>query len=87
MTLLAERPAVFDEGPAHEHPAGPSGFFKWITSTDHKVIGKNYTVTALIFFLMAGAMALLIRAAAGEPRTARCCRSTPTTRCSPCTAA
>ena len=24
---------------------------KWVTSTDHKVIGKNYTVTAVIFFL------------------------------------
>ena len=40
---------------------------KWVTSTDHKVIGKNYTVTAVIFFLMAGAMALLIRAQLASP--------------------
>jgi len=67
---LVERPVCFGarhdpscgpasglrRGPAHEHEAGPSGFLKWITSTDHKVIGKNYTVTAVIFFLLAGAM-------------------------------
>jgi len=47
MTLLADRPAVVEEGSDHEHGAGPSGFLKWVTSTDHKVIGKNYTVTAL----------------------------------------
>ena len=67
MTLLADRPAVFGEGPAHEHEASPSGFLKWMTSTDHKVIGKNYTVTAVIFFLLAGAMAMLIRAQLANP--------------------
>jgi cytochrome c oxidase subunit 1 len=40
---------------------------KWVTSTDHKVIGKNYTVTSFIFFLLAGLMALLIRAQLANP--------------------
>ena len=67
MTVLAERPEVYDDLPPSEHEHGPSGFLKWVTSTDHKVIGKNYTVTAVIFFLLAGAMAMLIRAQLANP--------------------
>ena len=67
MTVLAERPEVYRGGPEPEHEHGPSGFLKWVTSTDHKVIGKNYTVTAVIFFLLAGAMAMLIRAQLANP--------------------
>ena len=44
----------------HERKA-PGGFYKWVTSVDHKVIGKNYMYTALTFMFIAGAMALLIR--------------------------
>jgi cytochrome c oxidase subunit 1 len=33
----------------------------WLSSTDHKVIGYMYIITAFIFFLIAGVMALLIR--------------------------
>ena len=33
---------------------GPTGILKWLTSTDHKVIGKSYTITSLVFFCMAG---------------------------------
>ncbi|MGO8724949.1 MAG: cytochrome c oxidase subunit I [Acidimicrobiales bacterium] len=67
MTVLAERPVSFAEAPEPHHEHGPSGFLKWVTSTDHKVIGKNYTVTAVIFFLLAGAMAMLIRAQLANP--------------------
>ena len=67
MTVLAERPVSFGEVPEPEHEHGPSGFLKWVTSTDHKVIGKNYTITAVIFFLFAGAMAMLIRAQLANP--------------------
>ncbi len=68
MTVVAERPSAFEEaGPPVEHERGPSGFLKWMTSTDHKVIGKNYTVTAVIFFLLAGCMAMLIRAQLASP--------------------
>jgi cytochrome c oxidase subunit I len=37
-------------------------FVKWVTTTDHKVIGNLYFITSFIFFLLGGVMALLIRA-------------------------
>ncbi|SEW14813.1 cytochrome c oxidase subunit 1 [Austwickia chelonae] len=37
-------------------------FVSLITSTDHKVIGNLYFVTTMFFFLIAGVMALIIRA-------------------------
>ena len=33
----------------------------WLSSTDHKIIGHMYLITAFFFFLCAGVMALLIR--------------------------
>ncbi|MBO9627757.1 MAG: cytochrome ubiquinol oxidase subunit I, partial [Microbacterium sp.] len=36
-------------------------FVKWVTTTDHKVIGHLYFVTSFLFFLIGGVMALLIR--------------------------
>uniref|UniRef100_UPI00263098BC cbb3-type cytochrome c oxidase subunit I n=1 Tax=uncultured Microbacterium sp. TaxID=191216 RepID=UPI00263098BC len=35
---------------------------KWITSTDHKTIGYMYLITSVLFFLLGGVMALIIRA-------------------------
>src|SRR6187399_1671612 len=35
---------------------------KWITSTDHKVIGYMYLITSFIYFCIGGVMALIIRA-------------------------
>lgn len=40
---------------------------EWITSTDHKVIGYMYLYTAFFFFMLAGAMAILIRVELFEP--------------------
>jgi cytochrome c oxidase subunit 1 len=65
MTTLAARPEAIVGPPEEEH--GPSGFLKWITSTDHKVIGKSYTITAFIFFLIAGCMAMVIRTQLASP--------------------
>jgi cytochrome c oxidase subunit 1 len=31
---------------------------KWLTSTDHKVIGLSYMITSLVMFCFAGIMAL-----------------------------
>ncbi len=58
MTVLAERHAVHEH---EEHHEGPSGLLKWMTSTDHKVIGMNYMYTSLVMFFLAGLMALAIR--------------------------
>ncbi|MCO6008920.1 cytochrome c oxidase subunit I [Actinoallomurus purpureus] len=40
----------------------------WVTSTDHKVIGYLYLATSFFFFLVAGLMAMLIRAELARPR-------------------
>jgi cytochrome c oxidase subunit 1 len=34
----------------------------WLSSTDHKVIGHLYLITSFIFFLIAGLMAMIVRA-------------------------
>ncbi|HHV21229.1 MAG TPA: cytochrome c oxidase subunit I [Propionibacterium sp.] len=39
----------------------------FLTTTDHKLLGKMYMVTAFIFFLIAGVMALAIRAELAFP--------------------
>ena len=40
---------------------------RWMTSTDHKVIGYMYLGTSFLFFLAAGVMALLMRAELARP--------------------
>jgi cytochrome c oxidase subunit 1 len=39
----------------------PRGVRGWLTSVDHKQIGLRYIVTAMVFFALAGALALLMR--------------------------
>ena len=65
MTVLAERPVTHEH--EHEHHEGPTGLLKWLTSTDHKLIGMNYMVTSLIMFFLAGIMALLLRTQLASP--------------------
>jgi cytochrome c oxidase subunit 1 len=64
MTVLAEREVVHHEP---EHHGGPTGLLKWMSSTDHKVIGMNYIVTSLVMFFFAGIMALVLRAQLVSP--------------------
>ncbi|MBI4577110.1 MAG: cbb3-type cytochrome c oxidase subunit I [Planctomycetes bacterium] len=45
----------------HIHPPPSSFFYKYIWSTDHKVIGKQYLFTAFFFLLVGGLMAMLMR--------------------------
>ncbi len=40
---------------------------KWITSTDHKTIGYLYLIASVLFFMLGGVMALIIRAELFEP--------------------
>jgi cytochrome c oxidase subunit 1 len=51
------------------HAARPTGFLAFLTSTDHKRIGLAYMVTAFVFFLAGGALAVVIRAELLEPGT------------------
>src|ERR1700685_3612720 len=65
MTLVQERPPHFEEPERRlvERIPGPKsrGFLAYLTSTDHKQIAINYMVTSFIMFLLAGAMAVLMR--------------------------
>ncbi|MER7499903.1 cytochrome c oxidase subunit I [Nonomuraea pusilla] len=40
---------------------------KWLSSTDHKVIGYMYLIASFVFFLIGGIMALIIRAELAQP--------------------
>src|SRR4051812_34143071 len=46
---------------------GP-GLVGWLTTTNHKEIGLRYIVTAFIFFLLAGVLALLMRLQLATPQ-------------------
>src|ERR1035437_7528944 len=85
MTTTIERPEVITPeelgGPDGHHPdahrgnadhghhEGPSGIVNWLTSTDHKVIGKSYMITSLVTFFLAGITAVVIRAQLLDPHT------------------
>src|SRR5665647_482326 len=40
---------------------------RWMTSTDHKVIGYMYLITSFVYFCLGGVMALVMRAQLFEP--------------------
>ncbi len=48
-------------------PKATTGFWSWLTTTDHKKIGILYFVTAFTFFIIAGLQALLIRVQLAGP--------------------
>ncbi|MVU76338.1 cytochrome c oxidase subunit I [Nocardia sp. ET3-3] len=70
MTAVEPRPASLVEA-ARPYPqrTGPKGsfIFKMVTTTDPKVLGVMYLVTAMSFFLVGGIMALLMRAELARP--------------------
>lgn len=67
MTLLENQPTVSSH--AYEEKKNTMGrtIVKWMTSTDPKVIGNLYFITSFIFFMFAGAMAMVIRAELARP--------------------
>jgi cytochrome c oxidase subunit 1 len=68
MATIIDTPVVFDDHPEHhEEHHGPTGIMNWLTSTDHKVIGKSYLVTSFFFFCMAGVMAVIMRTQLAQP--------------------
>jgi cytochrome c oxidase subunit I len=66
------------EGPTDRRPASPMGVFgrptattgwrSWITTIDHKKIGIMYGTAAMMFFIIGGVEALLIRAQLWAPK-------------------
>lgn len=61
----AERTATPEIAPARRRMGTIS--WSWLTTTDHKVIGNLYFITAMIFFGFAGLLALAIRAELAFP--------------------
>jgi cytochrome c oxidase subunit I len=51
----------------HEVRPEPRGWYSWVTTTDHKKIGIMYLWTVLVFFLVGGVEALLMRLQLGVP--------------------
>lgn len=48
-------------------PSSTTGWRSWITTVDHKRIGIMYACTAMVFFVIGGSEALLIRAQLAAP--------------------
>jgi cytochrome c oxidase subunit I len=65
VTTLEEHPVVAEEPPEPEH--GAQGLLAFLTSTDHKRIGISYMATAYAFYLVGGALAVVIRSELYEP--------------------
>ena len=47
--------------------ARPPGFIGWLSSVDHKDVGRRYIITALIFLGLAGILAAVIRMQLSQP--------------------
>jgi cytochrome c oxidase subunit 1 len=47
--------------------SNPPGFVGWISSVDHKDIGRRYVITALIFLALAGVLAIAMRLQLSRP--------------------
>ncbi len=63
---ITERTQLQAESRTEPHRLGET-VMKYLTTTDHKVIGHMYFVTAFIFFLIGGLLALGIRAELAAP--------------------
>ena len=45
------------------------GLIGWLSTVDHKEIGRRYMITALIFFALAGVLALIMRTQLAKPES------------------
>ena len=45
----------------HETWSRPRGLWGWLVTTNHKDIAERYIVTAFIFFILAGILAVIMR--------------------------
>jgi cytochrome c oxidase subunit 1 len=64
--MTTYREAEWVVAPPRAHSKGRT-VVRWVTTTDHKVIGNLYFISSFIFFLIGGLMALLIRAELFSP--------------------
>src|SRR5664279_750689 len=66
-TLTYEGAGASDHAPTLIRKRSGSVVVRWITSTDHKVIGYMYLITSFTWFIVGGILALLIRAELFKP--------------------
>lgn len=45
----------------------PKGFYGWLVTVDHKLIGRRYIVSAFLFLILAGLSALAMRFQLAQP--------------------
>ncbi len=67
VDIAAAKQAAREARKAHKRQGFGQTVVKWLTSTDHKIIGQLYLITSFAYFLLAGLMALIIRAELAEP--------------------
>jgi len=67
MTRTETRPGLERRVLVGHQRGWRAALVRLIRTTDHKVIGKLYVLTSLCFFLLAGAMALMMRAELARP--------------------
>ena len=67
MTTYLERSAAPAPEPALRQRRKGNVVVRWMTSTDHKIIGYMYLIASFGFFLFGGVLALLIRAELFQP--------------------
>ncbi len=73
------------EQPTEEEHRGGGGLLDWLTTTNHKKIGLLYILTTLVFFLLGGIIALVMRGRSWPIRGSSSCPRACTTSCSPST--
>ena len=67
--LVIPEPVLPEASPmgVFRRPTATTGWRSWVTTIDHKKIGKMYGFTSLIFFIIGGCEALLIRTQLATP--------------------
>ena len=66
-TDISQRQLDKQERKAHRRQGWGQTVIKWVTSTDHKIIGQMYLITSFVFFMIAGLLALGIRGELAQP--------------------
>src|SRR5437870_6831475 len=49
--------------------ASQGGLWGWLTTVDHKIIGRRYIITAFVFLLLGGVLAAVMRAQLARPES------------------
>ena len=63
---VAPQPGAIRPAPARDAARGAL-LSELLRTTDHKLIGRMYMVTSFVFFVLGGALALLMRAELARP--------------------